>query len=199
MDVKTSYGAMSKALNASGRHMAFSMCEWGLENPWEWGNDVAQAWRMHGDHTGNWDSTAEVRAWAGGIRGGAAQSGTGDHVAFLFHAQVIAASAAIPAAYSGRPYGWNDMVRTHPTYAEVMKPRQRERHPPLPPPRRPPGHARDGCVCRAAPSRGQPRVAPLPPPLSTPSRPPPRPPPRAPAPAQAATSSAPWPTAGSRT
>ena len=65
MDVKTSYGAMSKALNASGRHMAFSMCEWGLENPWEWGNDVAQAWRMHGDHTGNWDSTAEVRAWAG--------------------------------------------------------------------------------------------------------------------------------------
>ena len=61
MDVQTSYGAMSKALNASGRHMAFSMCEWGLENPWEWGNGVAQAWRMHGDHTGNWDSTAEVR------------------------------------------------------------------------------------------------------------------------------------------
>ena len=66
MDVQTSYGAMSKALNASGRHMAFSMCEWGLENPWEWGNGVAQAWRMHGDHTGNWDSTAEVRDGSAG-------------------------------------------------------------------------------------------------------------------------------------
>ena len=81
MDIKTSYGAMSKALNASGRHIAFSMCEWGDENPWEWGYDVAQSWRMAGDHTGNWDSTKSV----------------------------IRASAAIPRNYTGQPWGFNDM------------------------------------------------------------------------------------------
>ena len=78
---QTAYGQMSRALNASGRHMAFSMCEWGVDNPWEWGNDIAQAWRMGADHTGNWDSTASV----------------------IFN------SAQIPAQYSGRPFGWNDM------------------------------------------------------------------------------------------
>jgi len=79
-DVKTTYGKMSAALNATGRPIAFNMCEWGLESPWEWGNDVAQSWRMAGDHTGNWDSTKSV----------------------------IRSSAAIPANASGRPYGWND-------------------------------------------------------------------------------------------
>ena len=101
---------MSVALNATGRPIAFNMrvpqrpcarklarrthspppqacapsftaanrCEWGDENPWEWGNNVAQSWRMAGDHTGNWDSTKSV----------------------------IRASAAIPAANSGHPYGW---------------------------------------------------------------------------------------------
>jgi alpha-galactosidase len=48
---------MSKALNASGRKIHFNMCEWGKENPWEWGNDCAQSWRMSGDHTGTWAST----------------------------------------------------------------------------------------------------------------------------------------------
>ncbi|CAE7526244.1 unnamed protein product [Symbiodinium sp. KB8] len=80
-DPKTTYPLMSKALNASKRHIHFNMCEWGDENPWEWGDPIAQSWRMHGDHVGTWESTAEV----------------------------IAASAAIPRQYSGRPYGWNDM------------------------------------------------------------------------------------------
>ena len=35
-DPKSTYPKMGKALNASGRHIAFNMCEWGLENPWEW-------------------------------------------------------------------------------------------------------------------------------------------------------------------
>ena len=57
------------------------MCEWGVEDPWTWGDAVAQSWRMAGDHTGNWDSTKSV----------------------------IRSSAAIPAANTGVPYGWNDM------------------------------------------------------------------------------------------
>jgi len=81
MDIKTSYQAMSSALNKTGRQIHFNMCEWGLESPWNWGNTMAQSWRMSGDHTGNWDSTQSI----------------------------ISQSAAIPPEYSGRPYGWNDM------------------------------------------------------------------------------------------
>jgi hypothetical protein len=61
------------------------MCEWGVEDPWTWGDNIAQSWRMAGDHTGNWDSTKSV----------------------------IRASAAIPANGTGRPYGWNDVSATN--------------------------------------------------------------------------------------
>jgi alpha-galactosidase len=80
-DIKTTYSKMSKAFNTSGRHIHFNMCEWGLENPWEWGDQIAQSWRMGGDHTGIWSSTKSV----------------------------IQHTAAIPAKYTGVPYGWNDM------------------------------------------------------------------------------------------
>jgi alpha-galactosidase len=75
------YGNMSAALNATGRPMAFNMCEWGLDNPWEWGGAISQSWRMAGDHTGVWSSTKST----------------------------IQQSAAIPAFYTGHPYAWNDM------------------------------------------------------------------------------------------
>jgi alpha-galactosidase len=57
------------------------MCEWGDMDPWLWGNQFAQSWRATGDHTATWASTAEI----------------------------IIASALIPANSSGRPYGWNDL------------------------------------------------------------------------------------------
>jgi alpha-galactosidase len=81
MDPTTTYPEMSKALNQSGRAIHFNMCEWGLDDPWKWGNPIAQSWRMGGDHTGIWSSTHDV----------------------------IVSSAAIPASYTGVPYGWNDM------------------------------------------------------------------------------------------
>ena len=42
MDIKTSYQAMSSALNKTGRQIHFNMCEWGKESPWNWGNTMAQ-------------------------------------------------------------------------------------------------------------------------------------------------------------
>ena len=80
-DPKTTYPKMGKALNESGRHIHFNMCEWGLENPWEWGYECAQSWRMGGDHTGTWDSVKSV----------------------------VQNVMKIPAEYTGKPYGWNDM------------------------------------------------------------------------------------------
>ena len=81
MHPQIAYKQMSDAMNATGRRMHLNMCEWGQENPWEWGGAIAQSWRMSGDHTGRWTSTKKQ----------------------------IELSAAIPAQYTGKEWGWNDM------------------------------------------------------------------------------------------
>ena len=81
MTPQTTYPKMSQAMNKTGWPIHFNMCEWGVNNPWEWGDAIAQSWRMNGDHTGIWSSTKEV----------------------------IQSASKIPSKYSGRPYGWNDM------------------------------------------------------------------------------------------
>eukprot|EP00943_MAST-04B_sp_MAST-4B-sp1_P000007 g7.t1 len=81
MKPQTTYPKMSKAMNSTGWPMHFNMCEWGLNNPWEWGDSIAQSWRMSGDHEGIWSSTKNQ----------------------------IQLAATIPSKYSGKPYGWNDM------------------------------------------------------------------------------------------
>jgi alpha-galactosidase len=40
---------MRDALNASGRHIFFSMCSWGTDNVWEWAMPVGNSWRTTGD------------------------------------------------------------------------------------------------------------------------------------------------------
>jgi hypothetical protein len=46
---KVVYPRMSKAINATGRKMAFGMCSWGLDNVWEWAGDYANQWRIGPD------------------------------------------------------------------------------------------------------------------------------------------------------
>merc|ERR1712151_351663 len=75
------YPKMSSALNKSGRHIHFNMCEWGKDAPWTWGPKVAQSWRATGDHTPVWESTKGI----------------------------IAQRSAIPVSEGGAPYAWNDM------------------------------------------------------------------------------------------
>lgn len=43
------YGMMRDALNKSGRPMLFSVCEWGLYEPWTWGTNTANMWRISGN------------------------------------------------------------------------------------------------------------------------------------------------------
>lgn len=57
------------------------MCEWGLDDPWEWGFPIAQMWRATGDHVGLWSNTKGI----------------------------ISQVAQIPAQYTGKPWGWNNM------------------------------------------------------------------------------------------
>ncbi|KAI5121708.1 hypothetical protein M0805_002101 [Coniferiporia weirii] len=43
------YKAMATALNATGRPILYSMCNWGEDFPWKWAQTVANSWRMSGD------------------------------------------------------------------------------------------------------------------------------------------------------
>lgn len=66
------YGAMRDALEATGRQIMFSICEWGANKPWLWGPSVGHLWRTTGDITDTWDSmtgildqNAELAQYAG--------------------------------------------------------------------------------------------------------------------------------------
>jgi len=43
------YPPMRDALNATGRPILFSLCEWGVDDPWTWAPKVGNSWRTTGD------------------------------------------------------------------------------------------------------------------------------------------------------
>jgi len=43
------YKKMSDALNATGRPILYSICNWGDDQPWNWAPIIANSWRMSGD------------------------------------------------------------------------------------------------------------------------------------------------------
>jgi alpha-galactosidase len=53
---KVRYPVMRDALNGTGRHIYFSMCEWGREKPYEWGSSVGNSWRTTIDIFDHWQS-----------------------------------------------------------------------------------------------------------------------------------------------
>jgi alpha-galactosidase len=55
------YTAMSKALQATGRPIVFSLCEWGENKSWEWGRQVGgMLWRTTGDISDRWNSMIDI-------------------------------------------------------------------------------------------------------------------------------------------
>jgi len=50
------YPVMRDALNATGRPIFYSMCEWGVDNPASWAPEVGNSWRTTGDISDNWKS-----------------------------------------------------------------------------------------------------------------------------------------------
>lgn len=50
------YPPMRDALNATGRPIFFSMCEWGVDEPARWGRQVGNSWRTTGDISDTWHS-----------------------------------------------------------------------------------------------------------------------------------------------
>ena len=54
-DGPSSYALMRQALDASGRPIVLSICEWGTHKPWLWGQEVGgNLWRTTGDIQDRW-------------------------------------------------------------------------------------------------------------------------------------------------
>ncbi len=57
------YMTMREALNAVGRPIVFSICEWGTSKPWEWAKDVGNLWRTTGDISANFAHNVDHGTW----------------------------------------------------------------------------------------------------------------------------------------
>ena len=55
-----SYRIMRDALEAAGRPVAFSLCEWGITQPWTWANGIGHLWRTTLDIRPCWDCGKKV-------------------------------------------------------------------------------------------------------------------------------------------
>ena len=54
------YSAMRDALAATGRPIVYSLCEWGVNQPWTWAGNVGNLWRTTGDIGDNWTSLKSI-------------------------------------------------------------------------------------------------------------------------------------------
>jgi alpha-galactosidase len=60
LDARAAYATWSEAIRATRRPMVLSICEWGLNRPWEWAGNVAHLWRTSGDIADRWDSVMHI-------------------------------------------------------------------------------------------------------------------------------------------
>ena len=59
-DAKASYANIREALDASGRSIVLSICEWGTAKPWLWGKEVGgNLWRTTGDISDKWEGSTK--------------------------------------------------------------------------------------------------------------------------------------------
>jgi alpha-galactosidase len=62
-NAQAAYSTMRDALKASGRPIAFSLCEWGGNKPWLWARDVGNLWRTTGDIADCWNCKKDQLSW----------------------------------------------------------------------------------------------------------------------------------------
>jgi alpha-galactosidase len=60
---REAYRTMRDAIHAAGRPMVLAICEWGENEPWEWGREYGHLWRTTGDITNCWDCVVGHGTW----------------------------------------------------------------------------------------------------------------------------------------
>lgn len=63
LNAEGAYLTMRDALYAAGQPIVFSLCEWGNNNPWEWGKEIGHLWRTTGDITACFDCVVDHGTW----------------------------------------------------------------------------------------------------------------------------------------
>jgi alpha-galactosidase len=56
LDARTQYTKFRRALDRTGRPIVLSICEWGVNQPWDWAPSVGNLWRTTDDIGDNWAS-----------------------------------------------------------------------------------------------------------------------------------------------
>ena len=51
---------MEVSKKTGNKPFQFSLCEWGWQQPWIWGNRLSQSWRINGDIKPWWSSIASI-------------------------------------------------------------------------------------------------------------------------------------------
>lgn len=59
-DAPSSYAVMRDALLNSGRPIVYSICNWGVQGPWNWGPSTGNLWRTTGDIQDSWSSFTSI-------------------------------------------------------------------------------------------------------------------------------------------
>lgn len=57
------YKTITAALRKAGRPIVLSICEWGNDNPWKWGQSVGHLWRTTGDIYNCFDCINDHGSW----------------------------------------------------------------------------------------------------------------------------------------
>jgi alpha-galactosidase len=64
LNAEGAYLTMRDAIYAAGRPIVFSICEWGNNNPWEWGGKIGHLWRTTGDINNCFDCENNHGTWS---------------------------------------------------------------------------------------------------------------------------------------
>ena len=64
LNAAEAYITMRDALHKAGKPIVFSICEWGDNQPWNWGKDVGHLWRVTGDIVNCWDCEVGHGSWS---------------------------------------------------------------------------------------------------------------------------------------
>jgi len=64
INAKEAYTTMSNALKTAGKPIVFSLCEWGDNQPWNWGKPVGNLWRISGDISPCFDCEDNHGTWS---------------------------------------------------------------------------------------------------------------------------------------
>lgn len=96
------YDAMGKALNATGRPIIYSGCNWGEDQPWNFGTTIFNSWRISGDITNSFNRKDDRCPCDSMVEGNCNTAG--------YHCSIEKIlNFAAPLGQKAYPGAWNDL------------------------------------------------------------------------------------------